>query len=773
MKLIICEKNQSAKRISEILSRKKAKRESYYKNVYYSFKWDDENVLVMGLRGHILTLEFPPEYENWQKVEPFNLISAETMKVPKSKSLIKLIKEKAKKASEVIVATDFDREGELIGFDVISLIKKVNPEVKIKRARFSTLTSDDINKAFSNLEEPHFSLAMAGETRQEIDLYWGAILTRFISLASKRLWENYLSAGRVQSPTLTILAEREKKIAEFKTTPYWQIRCEISKDKQNFFAFHKKRKFNNREEAEKILNKLSERGIVKSVNQVKRVKKPPSPFNTTSFLQEAAKIGFSPTKAMNVAENLYMGGYISYPRVDNTVYPSSLNLRKVLQRLKKFKKISDLAEELLIKKRLIPTKGSKISSDHPPIYPTRVPDKKVISSDQMRIFELVSRRFISTLANKAIILSVNVKIEISKEIFLANGLQIVDEGWMKFYPYIKTKEIYLPPLKEGDELNVLNSEILDKETKPPARYTQSKLINKMEKLNLGTKSTRHTIIQNLYNRGYIYNNPIITTKTGIVVADVLKNHAEKISSSEMTSDLENDMDRIASGKENKEKVVKKSKQLLNDILIQLSDSKNEIGEKIRTGVYEDKRIAECPKCGKDLIIIKSRKTRKRFVGCSNYPDCSQAYPIPQKGRIFSTGEICKYCNTAIIKIVVKGRKPWNLCLNPDCPSKKDKSIEKYPEQKLKGKTKKELETFGKCPNCKNDLVLRTARKSKKIFLGCSNYPKCKTTFSIPQSGEIKPNEKLCDVCGFPQIEIISEDKTSKILCINRSCSTNK
>jgi len=773
MKLIICEKNQSAKRISEILSRKKAKRESYYKNIYYSFKWDNENALVMGLRGHILTLEFPAEYENWQKVEPFNLINAETMKVPKSKSLIKLIKEKAKKASEVIIATDFDREGELIGFDVISLIKKVNPEVGIKRARFSTLTSDDINKAFSNLEKPHFSLAMAGETRQEIDLYWGAILTRFISLASKRLWENYLSAGRVQSPTLSILAEREKKITEFKPTPYWQIRCEISKDKQNFFAFHKKKKFNNREEAEKILNKLSENGVIRSVNQVKRVRKSPSPFNTTSFLQEAVKVGFSPARSMKLAEKLYMGGYISYPRVDNTVYPSSLNLKKILQRLKKFKKISDLVEELLIKKKLIPTKGSKISSDHPPIYPTLVPDKNVISSEQMRIFELVSRRFMSTLARKAIILRINVKIEISKEIFLANGLQIVDEGWMKFYPYIKTKEIYLPPLEEGDELNVLNSEILNKETKPPARYTQGKLINEMEKLNLGTKSTRHTIIQNLYNRGYIYNNPIITTKTGIVVANVLKNHAEKISSSEMTSNLENDMDRIASGKESKEKVVKKSKKLLNDILIQLSDSKNEIGEEIKKGVYEDRKIGKCPKCGKDLIIRKSKKTKKRFVGCSNYPDCSQSYPIPQKGKIFPTGEICKYCKTPIVKIVIRGKKPWKLCLNPDCPSKKDKNSKKYTENKLRSKTKKELETFGKCPNCKNDLVLRTARKSKKRFLGCSNYPKCKTTFSIPQSGEIKPHEKLCDVCGFPQIEVISEDKTSKILCLNRSCSKNK
>jgi len=773
MKLIICEKNKSAKRISEILSNRKAKRESYCNIKYYSFKQNSKNVLVIGLRGHILSLEFPPEYENWQKVDLFDLLNAKAIKIPKSKSLVRLLKAKAKKASKAIIATDFDREGELIGFDAISLIKDVNPEIIVKRARFSALTSGEIKKAFSNLEEPYFSLAMAGETRQEIDLSWGATLTRFISLASKRLWEDYLSVGRVQSPTLAILVEREKKINEFIPHPYWQIRCEISKNDQKFFAFHKKKRFNKREEAEKIFKKLEEKGIVKSIKNVIRKKNPPAPFNTNSFLQEASKIGFSPAKAMKIAEDLYIGGYISYPRVDNTIYPPSLNFKKILKSIKKFEKISYLVEELLVQEELKATKGNKFSSDHPPIYPTSVPDKKVVRSNEIKIFELISRRFMATLAEKAVISNVNAKIEISKEPFLANGSYIVKEGWMKFYPYIKIKEVFLPPLKEGDILKILKSEILDKETKPPPRYTQGKLIREMERLNLGTKSTRHETIQNLYKRGYIQGNPVVPTKTGIVVVDVLKNHAQKISSPEMTSDLEKDMDKIASGKESKEKIVEKSRKLLSEILTQLSVSKKEIGEKIKKGIYEDKKLAVCPECGKDLAIKRNRKTKKRFVGCTNYPKCLQTYPLPQKGKIISTGEICKYCNTPIIKVVMKRKRPWNLCLNPDCPAKENKIKDEDSKKKFKSKAKEEVKKFVKCPNCEGELVLRTAKKTKMRFLGCSNFPKCRTTFSIPQIGEIKPFIDICSECGFPQIEVISKDKISKILCINPSCSKNK
>lgn len=776
MKLIICEKNKSAKRIAEILSNKKAKAESYYKIKYYKFDKNGEDVLVIGLKGHILALVFPPKYSDWKKVDLFDLVNAKAIKVPKLKSLIQLLKAKARKADEVIIATDFDREGELIGFDSINLIREVNPEIKIRRARFSALTSNDINKAFSNLEEPHYSLAMAGETRQEIDLSWGATLTRFISLVSNRLWKDYLSVGRVQSPTLAILVDREKKINEFVSYPYWQLRCEILKNDKKFFAYHERKRFSEREEAEKIFKKLEKsgkKGIVKSLKKKKSVKKPPSPFNTSSFLQEASKIGFSPSKAMKVAEDLYMGGYISYPRVDNTIYPSSLNLRKILKNIGNFEKISNLVEELLSQKELKPTRGKKFSPDHPPIYPTTVPDQKYVGNNGMKIYELISRRFMATLANRAIISNVKAKIEISNEIFLAKGSNIVDKGWMKFYPYLKIKEIFLPPLKVGDEVKIIKVEILNRETKPPPRFTQSRLIREMERLNLGTKSTRHEIIQNLYRRGYVQGNPVVPTKTGIVVVDVLKNHARKISSPEMTSDLENDMDKIASGEKNKEKVVKKSKQLLTNILTQLSESKEEIGKKIKVGIYEDKKIGNCPKCGSDLVIRKSKKTKKRFVGCANFPKCSQSYPIPQTGKIITTGEICQFCGAPVVKVIKRRIKPWNLCLDPDCPAKEKQKKDKNSKAKLKYKKEKKLENFGNCPSCGKQLVLREARKTKKRFLGCSNYPKCRMTFSIPQIGEIKPYKELCAECGFPQIELVSEDKTSKILCINKVCPTNK
>ncbi|PIW22296.1 MAG: DNA topoisomerase I, partial [Candidatus Aquicultor secundus] len=326
MKLIVTEKNIAAERIAKILAGGKVKTEKSFTIPVYKFAAKGGETAVIGLKGHILKVDFPAEYSNWQSVTPESLIDAKIIKVPMQKQIIKALQKLAKEANEVVIATDFDREGELIGADAVHLIEEVNLKVDVKRARFSAITKQEIDRAFGNPEDLYTNLAQAGEARQDIDLIWGATLTRFLSLASKRLGHQFLSVGRVQSPTLALVVQREKEREAFVVEPYWQIKATYDHEGSRFIASHKTEKFWDKAEAEKVIENVNgvRTGTVTSVTKSQRESAPPSPFNTTAFLSAATNVGISTSNAMRIAETLYMRGLISYPRVDNTVYPDSL-----------------------------------------------------------------------------------------------------------------------------------------------------------------------------------------------------------------------------------------------------------------------------------------------------------------------------------------------------------------------------------------------------------------------------------------------------------------
>ncbi|MEW5705347.1 MAG: DNA topoisomerase I [Actinomycetota bacterium] len=674
MRLIVTEKNIAAERIAKILGNGKVKIEKNYTVPIYTFTEDGHPTSVIGLKGHILKADFPEEYNNWQSVSPESLIDAKIVKVPTQKQIIKALQKLGKDADEVIIATDFDREGELIGVDALSLIKDVNPNVAARRARFSAITKTEISRAFEHPENLYFNLAQAGEARQDIDLIWGATLTRFISLVSSRLGRQFLSVGRVQSPTLALIVQREKEREAFVVEPYWQIKATYEHDGEKFLASHKIEKFWDKEEALKVLEKINgaKSGKVISATKTQRETAPPAPFNTTAFLSAAASIGISTANAMRIAESLYMRGLISYPRVDNTVYPPSLNLREILEMLMASPQFGMMATELLKQKELTPTRGKRQATDHPPIHPTGVANKDELDAQEWKIYELVVRRFYATLAPISVSESMRIDIDTNGEIFFTRGNRVVEEGWLKYYPYSRKKDEEVPPVNEGDIVAFMGANIEDKETQPPARYSQGKLIQKMEELGLGTKATRHEIIKSLYDRGYIHGDPIQPTETGMAVAESLLKYAERIATPTMTAELEKDMDAIAEGETSHDAVVERSRQMLASIMLSLKSKQAELGEEIRAGIREDKIVGQCPNCGSNLKIIRAKKSRKRFVGCTSYPTCSTSYPLPQYGEIISLGEACEACGSPKIKVVSGKGKPWILCINPKCPAKEKK-----------------------------------------------------------------------------------------------------
>jgi len=672
MRLIISEKANAAKKIAQFLAEGPVKEGKHRSVPHHTFTWKGEESVSVGLKGHVLNPEFPEEYSNWQKVEPSDLIDAEILKSVSEKGVANAVKSLAKKADRVVIATDFDREGELIGVEALSLAFEANPRLidHVERSRYSALTQGEVTRAFDNLVDVSRELAAAGEARQDIDLIWGATLTRWVSRATKRYGSAFLSVGRVQSPTLVLIAERERERRAFVPEPYWELVGTLRNGGDPFAVHHAHGRFKEAAEARKAFENLTDTATVTEVRQKSATRPPPTPFNTTGFLTAAASLGIGPSRAARIAEDLYTDGYISYPRTDNTVYPRSLDLREVLGQLKRVEGAGQYAEKLLASGKLSPTRGKRETTDHPPIYPTGYASRKALRDDQWKIYQLVVRRFLATLSSPAKTLRTTLRFESGGEPLTTSGTVVTEEGWLGVYFYGRRADEELPALKEGDEVDIVEAEVLGKETQPPSRYGQGRLIKLMEDLGLGTKATRPNIIQNLYDRGYVHDDPIIPTEKGIAVARALKDFASEIASHEMTAELEKSMDAISEGKISKENVVDESRDVLRRVYENLTEAEKEFADIVWDGIRGDETLGKCPESGHNLIIRRNRKSGKRFVGCEGYPECRVTYPLPQKGTIIPLGTQCDACGSPEIK-VLGGKRPWVTCINMDCPKKQE------------------------------------------------------------------------------------------------------
>jgi len=669
MKLVICEKNIAARRISTILSDGKSRQKKIGSIPVYEFERSGEPWKVVGLKGHILNTDYPKKYNVWWQISPKKLIDIQPEKIVSEKAIAKALQNLVENNPYVIVATDFDREGELIGVEVIDFLQKKTQISIVRRAKFSAITKQEITDAFKKLSDLDYNLSSAGESRQIIDLVWGVVLTRFISLTANKTGKEYLSIGRVQSPTLALLVEREKEILSFKPKPFWVLSAQLQKD-MVFDAVHQQEKFWDEKEVKGIYEKIKDekQALVLEVKKTQNKEFPPPPFSTTTFLQASSYLKLSAPQAMKIAEELYMDGLISYPRTDNTVYPKSLNISSILQTLNSSSFHEDI-EFVKQHKRAYPSRGKKQTTDHPPIHPVSVP-KNELTGSKKKVYELIVRRFLATLTKDAISENINVRFDIKGETFKTRGYRLIEANWKKIYPYIKVKETLLPSLEKQEMIDIKKLNVKKDETKPPKRYSQGSLIAKMEQLSLGTKSTRHEIINKLSQRKYINISPLGPTPLAMAVVEALDE--TDVVKPKMTAELEQDMDLIAEGKKTLGDTVTESRKMLTVVMNELEKKKQAIKENIQEADAKQNTIGVCPSCGKTLLIRKSRRG-KRFVGCNGYPNCKQTYPLPQRGMIKKTDQTCPICHAPIVKVVSKGKKPWEICINIDCPTGKSKN----------------------------------------------------------------------------------------------------
>jgi DNA topoisomerase-1 len=659
MHLIVAEKNISAHRIASILAGKtKVATEKDGGVPVYRFG----DTAVIGLRGHVVEIDFEEGYSNWRSTErtPRSLIDARTVKVPTEKKIVWILQKLAKKSILITIATDFDTEGELIGKEAYELIRQVNREVSVRRARFSAITPDEIRQAFSETTGIDFDLASAGEARQVIDLMWGASLTRFISLAARRGGSNILSVGRVQTPTLAMIVDREKEIEEFVSQQYWQLSLLTEKKGEEIEARHATPRFCDKAEAERARDRTHPPLVVIGVKEGAKIERAPVPFDTTGFIVAAARLGFPAAGAMRLAEDLYMNGYISYPRTDNTVYPATLDLGGILRALSGTAFEEDV-HWVSAHRRPEPTRGKKSSTDHPPIHPASAATRQSLGEERWKIYELVVRRFLATLSPDARWKTMKVNFEAGKEPYTATGGQLIEQGWRKVYPYSTATEYILPVMKTGEELPLKEVNLEEKETQPPARFTQSRLIQKMEELGLGTKSTRHEVIQKLLSRKYIEGNPLRPTLVGRAVTESLERHANTITRPAMTQTLESHMQQIKEQHRSRDDVVSESREMLHSVFDQLEPLAHEVGQEIMEQTAEELTLGPCPVCGND-IRIRHMRNQTQFIGCTNYPECTFNIGLPATmwGFAVRTDDTCPVHTLHSVRLVRKGSRPWDI-----------------------------------------------------------------------------------------------------------------
>ena len=754
MKLIITEKDNAARRIADILSEESAEMER--RNGVNVYRWGDTR--VVGLSGHVVGLDFPPEYDNWRDAEPVELIDAELVTEPTQENIVRTLEELARRADETVIATDYDREGELIGKEAYELVRE-SFDGPIQRVRFSSITAGEVREAFASPDDLDFELAAAGEARQVIDLVWGAALTRFLSLSARRLGRDFISVGRVQSPTLKILVDREREIRAFEPDEYRELTGRLSKNGDSFEAQYfydddgsEAERVWDGDRARQVHERLreAERARVTSVQRRTRTDSPPEPFDTTAYISAAGSLGYSAQRAMSLAEELYTAGYITYPRTDNTVYPDDLDPEELVGAFRDGAFAAD-ASYLLGLDELDPTSGDEETTDHPPIHPTtELPARGDLGDDEWEIYELVVRRFFATVADPAEWARLRVVATVGDHQLKANGKRLLHEGYHTVYPYSSASENHVPAVEEGESLSVDAVDIEQKETQPPRRYGQSRLIRRMNELGLGTKSTRHNIIEKLYDRGYVEGDPPRPTALAEAVVEAAEEFAEQIVTDEMTAQLEADMNDIAEGEKTFAAVTAESREMLAEVFESLRDSREDIGEHIQESLKADRTLGPCPECGEDLLVRRSSRG-SHFVGCDGYPDCQFTLPLPNTGEPAVLDERCDEHELKHLKML-DGRNTFvHGC--PQCAADEAEGTEDR--------------IIGECPDCGEtdggELAIKRVRAGSRL-VGCVRYPDCEYSLPLPRRGDIEVTDERCEEHDLPELVVHDSDDPWELGC---------
>jgi len=578
----------------------------------------------------------------------------------KKRKVVNHLKKEVSQANEILLATDPDREGEAISWHLTQALNIGNDaSPKAKRIVFHEITKQAIKNALQNPRQINMNLVDAQQARRILDRLVGYNLSPFLW---KKLF-HHLSAGRVQSAALHLICEREKEIENFKPEEYWTIAVELLKiENKNpkivtAYLYKKDGKIipklgiKSKSEAEEIIKNL-QKAEYKVINiEKKETKRNPLPPFTTSTLQQEAwkRFHFSSKFTMRLAQSLYEKGLTTYHRTD------SLNLSDLAYALAKKYILENYGQEY-IKLRKYKTKSKLAQEAHEAIRPVRLTKVSLKDKNELKLYELISQRFIASQMKEAIFDSTNVEISAGQKYILrCNGQILKFDGFLKVYP-LKIEQQILPEINKGEILKLKEIKPDQHFTQPPARYTEASLVKTLEKYGIGRPSTYAPIISVIQERNYVDKNEkkqFYPTETGRMVDNLLQKHFLKIIDIDFTAKMENELDRIAQGKEQWQTVIK-------NFYEPFAENLQKKYKEVKKQAIEQKTNIKCEKCGRPMVIKMGRFGK--FLACSGFPECKNTKSLEE-----NLGN-CPKCKTGrIVKRRTKKGRIFYGCSNyPKC-----------------------------------------------------------------------------------------------------------
>ncbi|MDH3890786.1 MAG: type I DNA topoisomerase [candidate division Zixibacteria bacterium] len=680
--------------------------------------------------------------------------------------VIAALKKAAKKATTVYLAPDPDREGEAIAWHVANSIDQKN--TKMVRVAFNEITESAVNEAIQNPREIDMNRVNAQQARRVLDRIVGYTVSPF-------LWKTVarnLSAGRVQSVALRLVCEREAEILAFKPQEYWQIAADLATDKKEQFTARlyqidgktvvrptekgaKKITIGSEKEVKGYLDELKEAKYqVAEIKKTERSRRPLPPFITSTLQQDAAKVyRMSPKATMSTAQKLYEGieigqdgptGLITYMRTDS-VRVSKEALSAVRSYIGK-----EFGKDYLPPKPIPYGKKKSAQDAHEAIRPTylTLPPakvKKALTPQQFKLYSLIWNRFVASQMNPAKFDVVTVDIEAGRFTFRVTTQKLVFDGFLKLYHETKEpdengngdKVDSLPDLSKGENLNLVELKPNQAFTKPPPRFSEAMLVKELEADGIGRPSTYASIISTLKDRKYVESQErkLTPTELGNTVNKILVENLPDIFNVAFTANMEKDLDQIEEGAEDWVTVMRTFYDPFMETIGHLKGKEKKIKESMVETTDE-----KCEKCGSPMVIKWGRNGR--FMACSAYPECKTTKPLPGEEAQMETDEVCEKCGSPMVVKVGRFGRFLACSAYPDC------------------KTTKAITLGIDCPRdgCKGQITEKRTR-GKKIFYGCSKYPKCDFASWDP------PVKKPCPECKHPfMVQKTSKKKGDFLRC---------
>ncbi|XP_008546120.1 DNA topoisomerase 3-beta-1 [Microplitis demolitor] len=745
------------------------------------FKSETVNFKMTSVCGHVMSFDFVGKYNSWDKVDPVELFSCPIEKkeaVPKLKIPAFLVKE-GSNCDYLILWLDCDKEGENICFEVIHAIqlgmsRPFNPN-NIWRAHFSAITDRDIKFALANLTKPNENEAKSVDARQELDLRIGCAFTRFQTKFFQGKYgdldASLISYGPCQTPTLGFCVQRHDEISTFKPDPYWmlQVTIKLSDSLDLVLNWDRNRLF-DKEVANSFLNLVKEHNeaTVVSVQNTEKIKPRPIALNTVELMRTSSSgLGMGPHYAMQIAERLYIQGYISYPRTETTSYPENFDLLATLKQQRNSPDWGEDVRKILETGINHPRKGHD-AGDHPPITPMKAATRNDLDGDNWRVYDYITRHFIATVAPDCRYLSTTVKFKIGIESFSIVGRTIIDPGYTSLLTWQSINDkSNLPQFYRGDKYNISDVKLVECFTQPPDYLTESELITLMEKHGIGTDASIPVHINNICTRNYvtvITGRKLAPTSLGIVLVHGYQKIDPELVLPTMRSAVEEQLNLIAVGQANYNAVLDHTVEIFKQkfhYFVSNIEGMDQLFEVSFSPLSATgKALSRCGKCRRYMKYIQTKPSR---LHCAN---CNETYNLPQNGNIriykelkcplddfellsWSTGTrgksftFCPYCyNNPPFRDMKKGNLGCNSCTHPTCPHGLNSN------------------GVSSCLECDHGILVLDPSSAPKWKLGCNRCDVIIHFFENAHKVTVDPG--VCCECGAQLIAVEYKSDKSKL-----------